>query len=107
LDNRYLYNHLKHSSGWLSSHECITTRYSTLGITSVLLSVVAFLSTRFSNKILPKITRNERIIVLATAKLNSVSELIRKAINDDTVTDDEYKLILQEYEKYVELKKDV
>jgi len=39
--------------------------------------------------------------------MNSVSELISKAINDDTVTNDEYKLILQEYEEYVELKKDV
>jgi len=39
--------------------------------------------------------------------MNSVSELISKAINDDNITDDEYKLILQEYEKCVELKKDV
>jgi len=59
------------------------------------------------NIILAKIMRNERIIVLATAKMNSVAELISKVINDNTVTDDEYKLILREYEKYVELKKDV
>jgi len=78
-----------------------------LGITSGSLSVVAFLSTRVKNRILAKITRNERIIVLVTAKINSVSELISKVINDNTVTDDEYKLILQEYDKYVELKKDV
>jgi len=39
--------------------------------------------------------------------MNSVSELISKVINDNTVTDAEYKLILQEYEKYVEFKKDV
>jgi len=105
-----LYNRLKHSSGWL--YTCLATNVLLpvtlpLGITSVSLSVVAFLSTRVKNRILAKITRNERIIVLATAKMNSISELISKVINDNTVTDDEYKLILREYEKYVELKKDV
>jgi len=45
-----------------------------LVITSVSRSVLAILSTTVKNRILAKKTRNERITVLATAKMNLVSE---------------------------------
>jgi len=75
-----------------------STRYST---SRYYISFTKCCSIFIKNRTLAKITRNERIIVLATTKMNSVSELISNVINDITVRDDDYKLILQEYEKYV------
>ena len=51
-----------------------------------------------------KLTKHEKIYVLAVSKLDSVSDLLSKAVSDSRITHDEFKLILNEKEKYIILK---
>jgi hypothetical protein len=57
-----------------------------------------------SRKLLKKLEKHEEIHILAIAKLNSVNDLIAKALEDGQVDDKEYKTIINEHEKYIELK---
>ena len=51
-----------------------------------------------------KVTKHEKIYTLALAKLNSVYELVSKALTDKRISDSEFTIILREVEKYHELK---
>jgi len=51
--------------------------------------------------------KHEVVRVLATPKLNTVHIHISRALEDCQVSDDEYKLILEEVEKYHKMKEDI
>ena len=60
-------------------------------------------------KILLKITRNkkelyDKILMLAKSKLNSVEKLISKALNDMEINHEEFIIILDEKDKYDNMK---
>ena len=54
-----------------------------------------------------KAAKHQAVRVLATAKLNTVHSHISKAMEDCQVSDDEYKLILDEVEKYRPMKEEI
>jgi hypothetical protein len=54
-----------------------------------------------------KAARHEAIRILASAKLNTVHSHISKALEDCTISDDEYKLILDEVDKYRAMKEEI
>ena len=60
--------------------------------------------TEASKRLEKKVTKHEKIYTLALAKLNSVAELISKALTDKRISDSEFSIILREVEKYHELK---
>ena len=45
--------------------------------------------------------------MLAVSTLNTISSLILKALTDDSISDEEYSLILLEFEKFTRMKEDV
>ena len=51
-----------------------------------------------------KAKKHNAIKVLAESKLNSVKDLISKALNDVQISDNEFKLILDELDKYNKMK---
>ena len=57
-----------------------------------------------SKRLERKVTKHEKIYTLALAKLNSVAELISKALADKKISDSEFTIILREVQKYHELK---
>ena len=54
-----------------------------------------------------KAAKHETVRVLAASKLNTVHSHISKALEDCIISDDEYKLILDEVEKYRTMKQDL
>ena len=60
--------------------------------------------TMVSKRLERKVTKHEKIYTLALAKLNSVYELVSKALADKRISDSEFKIIIREVEKYHELK---
>jgi hypothetical protein len=54
-----------------------------------------------------KAAKHEAIRILASAKLNTVHSHISKALEDCEISDDEYKLILEEVDKYRAMKEDI
>ena len=51
-----------------------------------------------------KVTKHEKSYTLALTKLNSVAELVSKALKDKRISDSEFSIILREVQKYHELK---
>ena len=60
-----------------------------------------------SKRLERKVTKHEKIYTLALAKLNSVSELVSKALTDKRISDFEFSTILREVQKYHELKAEI
>ena len=54
-----------------------------------------------------KSVKHEAIRILASSKLNIIHSLISKALEDCSISDVEYKLILDEVEKYHEMKNEI
>ena len=57
-----------------------------------------------SIKLNKKVTKHEKTISLAESKHLSVSRLVSKALNDGSISDVEFNLILREIENYYSLK---
>ena len=79
---------------------------SVAGVTSLLGISSASLTTA-RRKLEAKVLKHEKIFALATAKRDTVSELVSKALVDNGVSDAEFKIILRELEKYFVLKESV
>ena len=60
-----------------------------------------------TKKLALKAQKHEKIAVLVEAKLNSISTLISKALNDKTISDQEFSLIISEFSKFQEMKNDI
>ena len=51
-----------------------------------------------------KIEKHEEIIGCAEGKLNTIHDIYSKALEDGKIDHDEFKLLLSEKDKYIELK---
>ena len=78
-----------------------------LGISGVVTGAISFVGNIFSKKATTKAEKHLKIKTLATAKLNTIATHVSKAIMDDFISDEEFKLIMEEMEKYKALKEEV
>ena len=69
-----------------------------------LLSIIGKYSVK---KSMSKAEKHEKIKTIASAKLDTISSHISKALSDNKVTDEEFKLILEELETYKVMKEEV
>ena len=60
-----------------------------------------------SKKLQSKLRLNEDIIILSKSKLNTISDLISKALDDGEVSDEEFQLISKELVSFYEMKKEI
>ena len=54
-----------------------------------------------------KIEKLEKIAMLVISAINTISSLISKALSDDSISDDEYSLILLQFETFTRMKEDL
>ena len=54
-----------------------------------------------------KIEKYEKIARLAVSSLNTISSLISKALSNNSISDEEYSLILLEFETFTRKKEDI
>lgn len=66
----------------------------------VVTGVAGLLDVAISRRRSVKAAKHEAVRVLASAKLNAVHSHISKAVEDSQISNDEYKLILNEVEKF-------
>ncbi|KAJ7390862.1 hypothetical protein OS493_021753 [Desmophyllum pertusum] len=60
-----------------------------------------------TKKLEPKISKHEKLYTLAVAKRDSISGLVSKALDNNKVTDDEFRIINSEISQYRGLKASV
>ena len=54
-----------------------------------------------------KIEKHEKIAILAVSSLNTISSPMSKALTDDKISDEEYSLILLEFETFTRMIEDL
>ena len=78
-----------------------------LGIAGAVAGGVSLIGNIISKKATTKGEKHLKIKTLATAKLNTIATHVSKAMMDDFISDEEFKLIMEEMEKYKALKEEV
>ena len=78
-----------------------------LGIAGVVTGAISLIGNIFSKKATTKAEKHLKIKTLATAKLDTIASHVSKAMMDDFISDEEFKLIMEEMEKYKALKEDI
>ena len=78
-----------------------------LGISGVITGAISLIGNIFSKKATTKAEKHLKIKTLAMAKLDTIASHISKAMMDDFISDEEFKLIMEEMEKYKALKEEV
>ena len=54
-----------------------------------------------------KIEKHDKIAMSAISALNAISSPISKALSDDSISDDDYSIILFEFETFTRMKEDL
>ena len=78
-----------------------------LGISGVVTGAISLIGNIFSKKSTTKAEKHLKIKTLATAKLDTIASHVFKAMMDDFISDEEFKLIMEEMEKYKALKEEI
>ena len=78
-----------------------------LGISGAVTGAFSLIGNILSKKATTKAEKHLKIKTLATAKLNTIATHVSKAMMDDFISDEEFKLIMEEIEKYKALKEEV
>ena len=78
-----------------------------LGISGVVTGAVSLIGNIFSKKATTKAEKHLKIKTLAMAKLDTIASHVSKAMMDNFISDEEFKLIMEEMEKYKALKEEI
>ena len=60
-----------------------------------------------SKRLSHKVSKHEQTVSLAKAKVNTIHDLVSKALQDNAISDQEFSLILAEVEKFEKLKLEI
>ena len=78
-----------------------------LGISGAITGAISLIGNIFSKKATTKAEKHLKIKTLAMAKLDTIASHISKAMMDNFISDEEFKLIMEEMNKYKALKEEV
>ena len=78
-----------------------------LGISGAATGAISLIGNIFSKKATTKAEKHLKIKTLATAKLDTIASHISKALMDDYISDEEFKLIMSEMDKYKAMKEEI
>ena len=74
---------------------------------SIVIGLLRVVGNQAIKKLSLKIEKHEKIAMSAVSSLNNISSLISKALPDDSIADEEYSLILLEFETFTRMKEDL
>ena len=74
---------------------------------TIVIGLLRVVGNRDIKKMSLKIEKREKIAMLAISAFNTIRSLISKALSDDSISDEEYSLILLEFETFTRMKDDL
>ena len=74
---------------------------------SIVMRILRVAGNQEIKKLSSKIEKHEKIAMLAVSALNTISRLILITLSDDSISDEEYSLILLEFETFTRTKEDI
>ena len=78
-----------------------------LGAVGGVCGIISAFSAGMMKKLSAKISKHDTTIAVSQAKVNTITDLVSKALRDGKIDDVEFSLILAEEEKYEKLKSEV
>ena len=78
-----------------------------LAISGVANGAISIIGNIFSRKAILKAMKHSDIKILADGKINTIKSHISKALMDDFISNEEFNLILEEMNKYKEMKEEI
>ena len=78
-----------------------------LEISGIVTGFISLVGNMVSKKATTKAEKHLKIKTLAVAKLDTIASHVSKALTDDFISDEEFKLIMEEMNKYKLLKEDI
>ena len=73
----------------------------------IVMGLIRVIGNRAIKKKSLKIEKREKIAMLAVSTLNTISSLISKALYDNSISEEEYSLILLEFETFTRMQEDL
>ena len=74
---------------------------------SIVMGLIQVVGNRAIKKMSLKIEKHEKIAMLAVSMLSTISSLNSKALSDNSISDEEYSLILLEFETFTLMKEEL
>ena len=74
---------------------------------TIVMGLLRVVGNRAIKKMSLKIEKHEKIAMSAVSALNTISSLISEALSDDSISDEEYSLILLEFDTFTPMKEDL
>ena len=74
---------------------------------SIVMRILRVVENQATKMLSLKIEKHEKITMLAVSALDTISSLISNALSDDSISDEEYSLIVMEYETFTRMKEDL
>ena len=78
-----------------------------LEISGIVTGFISLIGNIVSKRVTTKAEKHLKIKTLATAKLDTIASHVSKALTDDFISDEEFKLIMEDMNKYKALKEDI
>ena len=78
-----------------------------LEISGIVTGFFSLVGNIVSKRVTTKAEKHLKIKTLAAAKLDTIASHVSKALTDDFINDEEFKLIMEEMNKYKALKEDI
>ena len=78
-----------------------------LGISGAATGAIFIIGNIVGRKTTTKAEKHLKIKILASSKLNTIASHISKAMMDNYISDDEFKLIMEELNKYKAMKEEI
>ena len=80
---------------------------ASLGGLGLICGVLSVITGEAGKNVSRKVTKHEKTVSICESKINSLKDIISKALADDRISNEEFENILAEMSKYHELKKDI
>ena len=74
---------------------------------SIIMGLLRVVGNRAIKKMSLKIENHEKIATLAVSTLNTISSLISKALSDNSISDEDYSLVLLKFETFTRIEEDL
>ena len=78
-----------------------------LGVVGGVCALTSVATASLAKSISNKVSKHEKTVSVCQAKINTIKDVVSKALTDNKISHEEFVLIKSEYEKYYEMKRSI
>jgi len=78
-----------------------------LGVLSGFSAIVSSVCASMSKKLSKNVQKHSDIVMLSKTKLNTINDIVSKSLNDNQISDQEFYLIVNEMDKYNQMRQSI